>query len=84
MKRIRKSVLRALAITAAATAFLTARGDAVPTYYTKMTYYSDASYSTAVGGWRSCPPSLGGYTKWGVTSSYSIHTEGPHVCELAE
>ena len=81
MKRIVKSTVRALALGVGAVLLVAGRGDAVPTYYTMMTYYSSASYTTAVGGWRSCPPSLGGYTTWGTWSQYSIHTSGSHVCQ---
>ena len=40
---------------------------AVPQYYTGADYYAEPQHLTLVGGWRSCPPSEGGYVWWGVS-----------------
>jgi hypothetical protein len=59
--------------------------DSAPNYHSHAEFYSDGSYTTVVGGWKSCPPHLGGYTYWGQVTSYSIYTEYDYAaCELAE
>jgi hypothetical protein len=66
---------------AAAAAFLlltAATRDSEPEYYAHGEYYSNARHTTQVGGWLSCPPSLGGYTSWGTTSQYQTYTSNDY------
>lgn len=79
------SPFRGAAAVAAAVVLSAASRDSAPNYYSHSEFYSNASYTTQVGGWLSCPPSAGGYTYWGQTTSYSIHTENDYAaCSLAK
>ncbi len=79
------SLGRAVPVVAAAVMLTAASRDSVPTYYSHSEYYSDASHTTQVGGWLSCPPSQGGYSSWGQWSPYEVHTDDDYAaCELAD
>ena len=75
---MRETLLRRALATAALAPLLllgAASTRTVPTYYSHSEYYSNATKTTQVGGWLSCPPDKGGYTQWGTWTIYETHTD---------
>lgn len=82
---LRQTWTRLSAVAAGFVVLTAASADSVPEYYSHAEYYSSSSYTTQVGGWLSCPPSLGGYSSWGTRTSYAVYTSNDYdACSLAE